>query len=153
MHEDLRAKCASILHSKMPSDILTNSKPETSQQDRPKNPPTNAVIDIDITPKKPKLAPPNKSTWNPKVRAALTVPLKEAGQPTFTKIMKFCKKDAYSIYPRGSPVCAPNAFFGTCFFGEKCTKNHTPATEAQVQLILNVLSAFIKYPNKIKAVQ
>ena len=32
MHEDLRAKCASILHSKIPSDLLTNSKPETSQQ-------------------------------------------------------------------------------------------------------------------------
>ena len=134
MHEDLRAKCASILHSKMPSDILTNSKPETSQQDRPKNPPTNAAIDVDITPKKPKLAPPNKSTWNPKLRAALTVPLKEAGQPTFTKIMKFFKKDSNSIYPRGSPVWAPNAFFGTCFFGEKCMKITLPQLKHRFNL-------------------
>ena len=66
MHEDLCDKRASILHSKMPSDLLTNSEPETSQQDRPKNPPTNATIDVDITPKKPKLEPPNKSTLNPK---------------------------------------------------------------------------------------
>ena len=92
MHKDLRAKRAkraSILHSEMLSDLLTNSEPETSQQDRPKNPPTNAAIDVDITPKKPKLEPPNKSTWNPKLCATLTVPLKEAGQPSFTKTMQF----------------------------------------------------------------
>ena len=51
MHEDLRAKRASILNSKMPSDLLTNLEPETSQQYRPKNPPANAAIDVDITPK------------------------------------------------------------------------------------------------------
>ena len=131
----------------MPSDLLTNSEPETSQQDRPKNPPTNAAINVNITTKNPKLAPPNKSTWNPKLLAALTVPLKDAGQPQFTNIMQFFKKDAYSIYLRGYPVCAP------CFFCEKCTKNHTPATEAQVQPILNLLSEFIKDPSKIKAGQ
>ena len=40
-----------------------------------------------------------------------------------------------------------------CFFGEKCTKNHTPATEAQVRPIFNVLSEFIKDPSKIKSGQ
>ena len=149
MHEDLRAKRASILHSEMPSELIANSEPEEPFQARSKHPPTTAVIDVDVTPKKAKLIA-NKSTWNPKLRDALTVPLAKAGQPTFTKIMQFCKKDAYGIFPKGSPVCAPNAFFGTCFFGEKCTKKHTPATEAQVPPILNLLSSFINNPAKIK---
>ena len=151
MHKDLRSKRASILHSEMPMNLITNSEPEMVQQDRTRNPATNATIDVDINPKKVKLAPPNKSNWNPRLRAALTVPLKEAGQPSFTKIMQFCKKDACSIYPRGSSICAPNAFFGTCFFGDKCTKKHLLATDAQVQPILTVLAEFIKYPSKIKA--
>ena len=152
MHEDLRAKRASILHSEMPSDLLPNSEPEISQQVQTKNPPTNAVIDVDVSPKEPKLAP-NKSTWNPKLREALTAPLKEARRPTFAKIMQFCKKYAYSIYSRGSPVCAQNTFFGTCFFGEKCTKKHTTATDAHVQPILKVLSDSIIDTSKIKAGQ
>ena len=86
IHEDLRAKRASILHSEMPMNLITNLEPETVQQDCTKNPVTNATIDVDINPKKVKLAPPNKSNWNPKLRAALTVPLKEAGQPSFTYI-------------------------------------------------------------------
>ena len=32
MHKDLRAKRARILQSEMPSDLLTNSEPETSQR-------------------------------------------------------------------------------------------------------------------------
>ena len=149
MHEDLRAKRASILHSEMPSELITNSEPEQPYQGRSKNPPTNHVIDVDVSPKKAKLMT-NKSTWNPKLRDALTAPLTTAGQPSFTKIMQFCKKDAYGIFPKGSPICAPNAFFGTCFLGEKCTKKHTLATEAQVPTILNLLAAFIKNPEKIK---
>ena len=121
MHEDLRAKRASILHSEMPSELITNSEPKPSYQGRSKNPPTTAVIDVDVSPKKPKMA--NKSTWNPKLRDALTSPLTTAGQPTFTKIMQFCKKDAYGIFPKGSPICAPNAFFGTCFFGESALRS------------------------------
>ena len=60
MHEYLRAKCASILHSEMPMNLIKNSEPETVQQDRTKNLVTNATIDVDINPKKVKLAPPNK---------------------------------------------------------------------------------------------
>mmetsp|Transcript_15052 Transcript_15052/g.17307 ORF Transcript_15052/g.17307 Transcript_15052/m.17307 type:complete len:80 (+) Transcript_15052:240-479(+) len=65
----------------------------------------------------------NSSTWNPKLSTALMVPLQESGHPTFTKIVQFCKKYAYGIFPKGSPICAPNEFFGTCIFGDKCTKN------------------------------
>ena len=76
MHEDLRAKRASILHSEMPMNLVTNSEPEMVQQDRTRNPATNATIDVDINPKKVNLAPPNRSNWNQKLRVTLTVPLK-----------------------------------------------------------------------------
>ena len=93
----------------------------------------------------------NPNNWNPKLKAKLEGPLKTAGNPSFTKIMNFCKKDAYSIFLKGLSVCAPNALFGTCFFGDKCTKKHTPASEAQVQPILYLLDDFIKDPVKVKS--
>ena len=40
----------------------------------------------------------------------------------------------------------PNAFFGTSFFGEKCTKQHTMVTDAQDKPILTVLEEIIKTP-------
>ena len=61
---------------------------------------------MDKTQKKPRTA--NLNNWNPKIKTALEVPLKEAENPTFTKTMRFFKKDAYSVVPKGSPICDPN---------------------------------------------
>ena len=151
MHEYLRAKRADILHSEMPSELLQNSEPKINLPVTAKTPPTNPTINMDAIPKRPRVA--NTSNWHPKLKAALHGPLKTAGNPTFTNIMNYCKKDGYNIFPKGSPVCTPNAFFGTCFFGEKCTKRHKMATDAQVKPILTVLEEFIKKTTKLQAGQ
>ena len=152
MHEDLRAKRASILHSEMPRELLTNS-----EVDAPKGKPSaeagthNEAIDVDKIPKRPKMANPNK--WHPKLKEKLEEPLKAAGFPSFTKIMNFCKQDAYSIFPKGSAICVPNAFFGRCFHGEKCTRKHTLPKDSQIEVMLKMVDDFIKDPAKLKSGQ
>ena len=151
MHEDLRAKRASIHHSEVPNELITNSTPEAPPKAVSKKTPSPTdPIDVDKIPKKPKTVP-NPNNWHPKLKEALEEPLKKAGHPSFTKVMNFCKKDAYGIFHKGSPICVPNAFFGTCFFGDKCPKKHTMATDAQVQPILSLLDDFIRDPAKIKS--
>ena len=110
-HEYLRAKMAAILHSGMPSELLQNSEPKLTPPVTAKTPLTNPITNVDAIPKRPRVA--NTSNWHPKLKAALLGPLKTAGNLTFTKIMNYCKKDGYNISPKGSPVCTPNAFFGT----------------------------------------
>ena len=149
MQEDLRSKKALILHSKMPSELLTNYGTTSPPPERIKNLPHKPAIDLDATPNRQRVAKPNNC--NPKLVASLKRPLQAAGSPIFTKIMNFCKKDAYSIFPKLYPVCAPNTFFGTFFFNEKCTKKHTAATDAQVKPILPLLDNFTKYPIKLNA--
>ena len=150
MHEDLRAKRASILHSEMPHELLKNSSEHPERKKRNTPSPTHSM-DGDKSKKTKTVANPNN--WNPKLKAALEAPLKAAGNPSFTKVMNYCKKDAYSIFPKGSPVCVPNAFFGTCYHVDKCTKKHTQASDAQVQPILTLLDKFIKAPAKLKSGQ
>ena len=111
MHEDLRAKKLAILHIEILSELLKNSEPNITPPVTAKTPRTNPTIDVDAIPKRPRVA--NTSNWHPKLKAALLGPLKTAGNLTFTKIMNYCKKDGYNISPKGSPVCTPNAFFGT----------------------------------------
>ena len=125
----------------MTIDLLQNSEPKLTPLVTANTPPTNPTIDVDAIPKRPRVS--NTSNWYPKLKASLQGPLKTAGNPAFTKIVNYCKKNVYNIFPKGSPVCTPNAFFGTCFFGEKCTKLHTMATDVQVKPILTVLEEFI----------
>ena len=97
-------------------------------------------------PKKPRKANPN--TWHPKLKAALEGPLKDAGNPSFTKILNFCG-NAYHIVPKNSPVCAPNLLFGRCFHGDKCTKKHDLANDKQVEQILELTAPFRDDPKKL----
>ena len=146
MHSDLRAKMATIHHSEIPMELITNSAPQVP----PTPPPAvheNPGVDVDKIPKKLRVSNPNN--WNPKLKTALQGLLGEAGNPTFTKVMDFYKKDAYSIVPKGYPVCAPNLMFGSCFFDEKCTKKHTMATDAQLQPVLELVNDFVKEPKKL----
>ena len=153
MHNDLRAKRATIHHSEMPLELLANLA--TADKPAGQAPKEDQVVDLnkfgEKPPKKPRL--PNPNNWHPKLKAALEVPLKKAGNPSFTKIMNYCKKDAYGVVTKGSGVCAPNIFFGTCFNGEKCTKKHKLATEEQVKQVLDLTDKFIKDPSKIKVGQ
>ena len=100
---------------------------------------------------KPRVATPNN--WHPKLKADLEGPLKEAENPTFTKIMKFCKNDVYGVVPNGSPICAPNCLFGSFFFRDKCTKKHIIEKDSQVQPILALMEDFVKDSRKLNADQ
>ena len=95
----------------------------------------------------------NPNNWHSILKEKLEGPLKAAGHPSFTKIMNFCKTDAYSVFLKGSLVCVPNAFFGRCFNGDKCTRKHTPAKDSQVEIILKLVEPFLKEPSKLKSGQ
>ena len=92
----------------MPSELLTSSGTTLPPLEGIKNLPRKPTIDVDAKPKRQKVQ--NLNNWQPNLMAALKRPLQTAGYPNFMKIMNFCKKDAYSIFPKGSPVCTPNAF-------------------------------------------
>ena len=147
--EDLLAKKASTINREMPSELQTNSGTTLPPPERIKNLPHKPDIDVDVTTKRQRVA--NSNNWHPQLMSALKRPPQTSGSPTFTKIMNFKKKDTYKIFPKGSPVCAPNAFFRTFFFNEKCTKNTTSATDAQVKLILDLFEEFTKDPIKLNA--
>ena len=97
MHEDLRAKKASILHSVIPIELLTNSRTTSPPPDQIKNLPHKPAIDVYVTPKRQRVS--NPKNWHPKLMAAIKRPMQTAGSPNFTKIMNFCKKVAYIIFP------------------------------------------------------
>ena len=112
MHGNLQAKRATIHHSEMPLELLTNST-DTPPPPTTRTPETQ-VLDVDKIHKKPRVVKPNYC--HPKLKAALEGPLREAGNPMLTKIVNYYKKDAYGVVPKGSPICAPNYLFRSCFF-------------------------------------
>ena len=109
------------------------------------------MLDVDNIHKKPRVVKPNH--WYPKLKAALEIPLREAGNKTLTKIMNYRKKDAYGVVPNGSPICAPNYLFRSCFSKEKCTKKHVIVNDSQVQPVLALVESFLNDPRKIDAGQ
>ena len=142
-HEDLRAKKASILHSEVPLELLISS-------------PAKRALDPDkdaTKSDKRQRADENPNVWHQKIRAALEVPLRLAGNPSLSTVMKFCKTDAYSIFPKGSNICVPNAFFGSCHFGPKCKRVHKLPTDEQAKKMLDLVQPFISDPMKCKTGQ
>ena len=148
MHSDLQAKRAVIQHGECPAELLANSS--STPGDTLADPPENnegAAPPPEKPPKKPRKANPN--TWHPKLKAALEGPLKEAGEPSFTKILNFCKTNAYHIVPKTSQSCAPNMLFGRCFHGDKCTRKHDLANDTQVEQILEITAPFRADPKNL----
>ena len=131
----------------MPLELLTNST--EAPPPLANRTPEIEVVDMDNTQKKPRVT--NLKNWNPKLKAALEGPLKEAENPTFTKIIKLFKKDTYGVVPKGSPICAPNYLFSSCFSREECTKKNIIAKYSQVQPILALVEDFMKDPRKLNA--
>ena len=134
MHEDLRAKKLCFHHSEMPRELL-----ETTPLPSPSPPPKQ-----DDPNKRARLGNPN--VWHPKLQVLLQPACRVAKNPSFAKLLGFLKKDAYSIFPRGSPICVPNAFFGTCTYGERCHKRHALPNEEQLKNIIEFVKPFVKHP-------
>ena len=142
MHQDLRAKKSCIHHGEVPAELVntTTNKRQTENDEGSGNP------------KRPKPAS-NPNTWNSKLRKALVQPMRVAGNPSFTKVMQFCKCDAYKMLPKANNICVPNMFLGRCYHAAKCQKEHNIATDDEATEIIKMLDAFIKDPAKIKAGQ
>ena len=90
------------------------------------------------------------NTWHKALKEKLAEPLKRAGYPSFSAIMKYCDADPGQVIGKKNKGCAPNAFFGRCFHKGKCTKDHGLPTDAEVKTILSLCDKFIKDPEGIK---
>ena len=134
MHEDLRAKKCCFHHSEMPRELLLDTAP----------PPKHLTTPLPDPPKRQRLL--NASTWHPKLKDLLRPACKAAKYPSFTQLLGFLKRDAYHIFPRGSEVCVPNSFLGTCIYGDKCRKSHVLPNEDQVKKIVDFVQPFVKNP-------
>lgn len=139
MHRSLSAKLASFTHAETPHQL--HELPEIELDKRKNDPP------FDPNPhKKPRIKPPyqghNNNTWHPKLREALGPHLRTANYPTFTAIMKYCNENPETLYPRFSAKCGPNAFFGRCQKGLNCPKDHSLASDDDVEKILNMTKKF-----------
>jgi hypothetical protein len=147
MHANLSSKQGNIFHSEVPQALLV---PKVSQ---PSNPTKRKNPMIDTPAEKPEIKKPRKNlnNWHPSLKEKLEDPLKKAGNPSFTTIMQYVDADPADVISDKSSWCTPNAYFGKCFLGEKCRRQHKIVTDAQADKILVQLEKFITKPEDIKA--
>ena len=74
----------------------------------------------------------------------------KAGFPNYTQIIQYVDKDPAEIISDRSSWCTPNAFFGRCYFGEKCKRQHKIVTDVQAEKIVVLLQKFIDKPEEMK---
>ena len=103
---------------------------------------------MDKIQKKPIVA--NIKNWHPKLNVALEGPLKESENPSFTKIMKFCKKDAYDVVLKGSQICAPNYLFGSFFLQIEIHQETYHRERFKGTTYLGASGGFLEKPQKTK---
>jgi hypothetical protein len=121
-------------------------KTDTSKNKR-KNPPQ----DQDGEKQEPKKPRKNLNNWHPLLKAKLAGPLAKAGNPSYTAIMQYVDKDPTDVISDRSSWCTPNAFFGKCFLGEKCRRQHKMVTDAQAEKILTMMEKLIEKPEDLKS--
>jgi hypothetical protein len=142
MHSALSSKHAIIHHAEVPVELVTpvDDKPDPKDKRQP-DPPFEQ-------PKRPRK--PNPNTWHPKLREMMAKPMITAQYPTFSAILKYCSANAQEVYAKDAAKCAPNAFFGRCFKGDSCFKDHSPASDSDVNKILQMVDKFIKEPEGLR---
>jgi hypothetical protein len=147
MHAKLASKQGNIYHSEVPQALINESNPKQPTGSKRKH---GQIHDQDkgsdpITPRN------NPNNWHPLLKAKLAVPLAKAGNPSFTSIMQFVDRDPNEVIQDKSSWCTPNAFFGRCFLGEKCKRQHKVVTDAQADKILSMMGPFIAKPEDVKS--
>jgi len=142
MHVNLVSKQGNIYHAEVPQALIATSS-LTSQKRKQKTQDTEDKPEA----KKPRHNPNN---WHPTLKAKLSGPMAKAGFPNFTQIMQYVDKDPQEIISDKSSWCTPNAFFGRCYLGEKCKRQHKVVTDAQAEKIVTMLDKFIQKPEEIK---
>jgi hypothetical protein len=145
MHTSLTQKSGIIMHAELPLELAEEPKKQNAKTS-PKRQVEGDPKKSDPPAKKPK---PNPNTWHPKLKAAFTEPLRIANKPTFTSILRYCDEDSTEIYAKNARKCAPNAFFGTCYGGDACPRDHSMATDAEATKIIKMCDKFIKNPSEL----
>ena len=143
MHTNLASKQGNIFHAEVPQALIS---PTTSILKR-KQP----IQDQDAT-KQQEIKKPrqNLNNWHPVLKAKLAGPLLKANYPSYTQIMQYVDKDPSEVISDKSSWCTPNAFFGRCFFGEKCKRQHKMVNDGQADKILQMMEKFIASPEELK---
>ena len=138
MYSNLSSKQGNIYHAEVPQALLKTA----SQKRKPTQDPDE----------KPKIKKPrhNPNNWHPTLKAKLSGPMAKAGFPNFTQIMQFVDKDPQEIISDKSSWCTPNAFFGRCYLGEKCKRQHKIVNDMQAEKIITMLDKFIQKPEDMK---
>ena len=63
--------------------------------------------------------------------------------------MQFCDAEATAVFPNRTSLCVPNAFFGSCFYRDKCSRKHKIVNNDKVKPILDLVDKFINNPEKL----
>ena len=146
MHANLSSKQGNIFHAEVPQALLSQVPPTTLGSNKRKSTTPETEPDKPIA-KKPRQ---NLNNWHPTLKEKLTIPMTKAGFPTFTTIMQYVDKDPNEIISDRSSWCTPNAFFGRCFLGEKCKRQHKIVTDVQADKIVKMMDKFITNPEDVR---
>ena len=146
MHSDLSAKRAVISHAKLPNELAPVIVTPEREPKRRKtgDDQGNGGGGREDTRKR------NPNTWHQTLRAKLGPALEKAKFPTFTAIMRYCGTNPDSVITKQDKRCTPNAFFGRCFLGDKCPKDHSIVSDAEALKILALTKKFQENPTGIR---
>ena len=147
MHANLSSKQGNIFHSEVPQALLVPKLSPLSTPLKRKNPPVETPPTDKPDIKKPRK---NLNNWHPTLKEKLEGPMLKAGNPSFTSIMQYVDADPNDVISDRSSWCTPNAFFGKCFLGEKCRRQHKIVTDAQADKIIVLMKKFIEKPDDLK---
>jgi hypothetical protein len=139
----LTAKSASYNHAETPQELIETSNAsdkKRKKEDKSKNSNQNEGQNKQLKPTK------NANCWHPKLKAALEGPLQVSNHPSFLAIFQYCGTNPDEVCARWESRCAPNLFFGKCFYGDKCRKEHVLAKEWEIPKMLKLVEKFVQKP-------
>lgn len=148
MHTNLAAKHSLIIHAEVPSELIEDKLPTPKAiDDKTKD---QGLVKRGDQKRQKTGGAPNKNTWHPKLKGKLEKAMASGGNPSFSSILRYCKKTAEEVYPLIGRKCAPNTLFGKCYLGDKCARDHSLSSDKEVTNILTLVEPFITNPEEIK---
>jgi hypothetical protein len=141
----LNAKCANYHHAETPKELL-ETKNGNNNNNKRKNPDQQEKPSQEKAKPKPAY---NPNCWHPKLKQELEGPLQTANHPSMSAIFEFCNTKPDEIVQKWHSRCASNLFFGKCFHGASCSKQHVLPKDHEVPKMLKLIEPFIKAPAKL----
>jgi hypothetical protein len=69
---------------------------------------------------------------------------------TFSAILKYCNTNAQEVYAKDAAKCALDTFFGCYFKRDSCFKDHSQASDSNVNKVLQMVDKIIKEPEGLR---